>query len=120
MAFYRIKIRLEARLHRLRRKAERRWPSLVNEGEATTIVASNLVFDGYPMAEDYNTLEEAVDHLQRLWSTLDDWDGSRINVYRAQYGFDGGHKKYKEHRRRQTVYARIQNKLIPKVLRGGR
>lgn len=65
-------------------------PWIENEGEATARVV-DLAFDmGYPQVEDYDSIEDAVQHLQDIWNIIDNWDGSRLNVKWARDGIPKG------------------------------
>ena len=77
---------LQSKVHRIKYRLERRFPRLVNEGEATARVV-NMAFGGYPMAKDFQSKEEAVHLLQAIWDIVDNWgDGRRINVEWARGG----------------------------------
>ncbi|WP_159600243.1 hypothetical protein [Agromyces humi] len=83
----RLRVAINFRAAAIRGELEHLFPAIVNEGEATAI-AANLAFPNYPSSRDYRTKQDAVEHLQLLWNILDDWDGSRRNVLRSQYGLD--------------------------------
>lgn len=57
----------------------------LEEGNATANVV-NMVFNGYPRAEDFASKEEAVQMLKRIWDVVDNNDGTKINVEWADKG----------------------------------
>lgn len=77
--YWMARYRVSARLSRFWHRAQMRFPRLVNEGAATALVV-DMCFDGYPMAKDFATKEDAVRLLQSIWDVVDNWDGSRVNV----------------------------------------
>lgn len=57
----------------------------LEESNATTNVV-NMVFNGYPFAEDFASKEEAVQMLKRIWDIVDNNDGTKTNVDWADNG----------------------------------
>lgn len=58
---------------RLRMKIEPLFAiSRMRSAEATVFVATSA-FKGYPRIEDYKDLEDAVEHLENVWTILDNW-----------------------------------------------